>query len=131
MSSISIPVSPGELLDKLQILKIKLEKIKDKEKLNNIKYEHDTLDIYWQEFLLLYNRAPSQETIEDLRKANLEIWEAEEIVRQCEREKDFTEKFISSARTIYFSNDRRAARKRDINALYNATIIEEKSHSRY
>ena len=123
------PVSWGELLDKLTILLIKQEKIKDPEKLENINREYRRL-----------NRIREQECIDSpelddligkLLQVNEKLWVIEDDIRQCERQKDFSESFIELARSVYQTNDLRAELKYRINTLLGSELIEEKSYEDY
>jgi hypothetical protein len=125
MKPIMIEVGAGELIDKITILQIKSEKIKDEAKLINIRRELKVLkavakDLPASELLHHY--------IQSLRNVNAKLWDIEEGKRQCEREQFFGEKFIELARRVYLDNDERARIKRDINLLVNSTIVEEKSY---
>ena len=124
-----VEVAPGELIDKITILEIKLRKIDDEAKLTNVRREYEILmDTY---------RANIEETkalralIDALRDANAKLWDIEDDIRDLERAKDFGDAFVSLARSVYRSNDRRAAMKREINELLNSTILEEKSYAEY
>ena len=124
-----VEVAPGELIDKITILEIKLKNIKDEAKLTNVRREYDVLmETY---------RANIEETdalralIAELRDANAKLWDIEDDIRDLERVKDFGDAFVALARSVYRSNDRRAAMKREINELLNSTIIEEKSYAEY
>lgn len=124
-----VEVAPGELIDKITILEIKLQNIKDEAKLANVRREY--------EILMATYRANITETealralIDELRDANAKIWDIEDDIRDLERNKDFGERFVAVARSVYRSNDRRAATKRRINELLNSAIIEEKSYAAY
>ena len=126
---ISIPVAPGELVDKISILEIKSERIKDPAKLENIHRELELLTGTAKEHL------PEDGTLTELSTAlkavNGQIWDLEDVIRDCERRNDFGELFLKTARMIYRTNDRRAALKRKINLHLGASIIEEKSYSEY
>ena len=127
--SITIDVSPGELVDKITILEIKLERIDDPAKLANIRYEQAILLE-----ILGRNIAPSAEIDVlrgELKILNETIWRVEEELREFERRKNFGAEFIEAARTVYFTNDRRADAKRRINELLGSRILEEKSHKAY
>ena len=124
-----VEVAPGELIDKITILEIKLKNIKDETKLANVRREYKILmEIY---------RANIEETdalralIDELRDANAKLWDIEDEIRDLERVQDFGDTFIALARSVYRSNDRRAAMKREINVLLNSNIIEEKSYAAY
>ena len=119
-------ISAGELLDKISILEIKLENIKDKEKLVEINKEHGSL---------LETRKSNIEITENLQKLinqlseiNLKLWNIEEEKRMCEKKSDFGSKFIQLARDVYLNNDKRAKIKSDINKLLGSNIQEVKSY---
>lgn len=124
-----IPVSPGELLDKLTILDIKLERIGDADKLANVRREHELLSRTWESSGLV------SEEIDALRGQLLEVnkalWEIEDDIREQERLKDFGERFVELARSVYFRNDERAAIKKRINQVLGSQIVEEKSYREY
>ncbi len=121
-----IEVSNGEILDKLTIIQIKLERIKDKVKLVNLQKEYDELKNASASILPvtdpLYNA---------LYKVNCELWDIEDRIRDLERKKDFGEEFVSTARAVYFKNDRRSEIKREINIKTASGLIEEKSYEKY
>jgi hypothetical protein len=126
---ISIPVAPGELVDKITILEIKRERIEGEAKQENIR----------RELALLREQAsflPSpdnalQRLSEDLKRVNERIWDLEATIRDCERAGTFDERFVATARQIYRANDERAALKRAINLHLGSAIVEEKSYSGY
>lgn len=124
-----VEVAPGELIDKITILEIKLQNIKDEAKLANVRREY--------EILMETFRANIEETeelralLDDLRVANQKIWDIEDDIRDLERAKDFGDRFVQVARSVYRSNDARAATKRKINELLDSVIIEEKSYAEY
>ncbi len=124
-----VEVAPGELIDKITILEIKLNKIDDEAKLTNVRREY--------EILMETYRANIEKTdalgalIDELREANAKLWDIEDDIRDLERAKDFGDAFVSLARSVYKSNDRRAATKRKINELLNSRIVEEKSYADY
>ena len=126
---ITVEIAPGELLDKLTILEIKRERIEDSEKLINVGLELDVLDQARRE------KGPASPELDalyaDLKTINEELWEIEDDIRDCERDKDFGERFIELARAVYKTNDRRAATKRAINELLGSRIVEEKSYADY
>ena len=129
MNKILVEVSVGELLDKISILEIKQEKIKDPEKLKFVNTEHSIL-----EDQLNYN-VKSDEKIEklfqSLKDINAKLWVIEDDKRQCEKEKDFTEKFIKLSRDVHFLNDDRAKIKQEINNLTGSKIKEIKEYTSY
>ena len=121
-----IEVSIGELLDKLSILTIKSKRIKDESKLKNINTELEELktsfSIENSEFIELFN---------ELIDVNEKLWVIEDKLRQKEREKIFDDEFISLARSVYFTNDKRSEIKKAINKKTNSYIVEEKSYEKY
>ena len=129
MNKILAEVSVGELLDKISILEIKQEKIKDPEKLKFINTEHSILKDQ------LNNNVKSDEKIEklfqSLKDINAKLWVIEDDKRQCEKEKDFTEKFIKLSRDVHFLNDDRAKIKLEINNLTGSKIKEIKEYTSY
>ena len=126
---VKIPVSWGELFDKLTILEIKQARIGDPQKLENIGRELETLrDVCRRRTL---PGASLQDLIEELRRTNEALWEIEDDIRGCERRKDFSARFIELARSVYKTNDRRADLKRKINHLLGSELIEEKSYEAY
>jgi len=114
-----IEVSKGELIDKITILEIKDDRVKDEEKLKNIRHELDVLLKYEFQTPLLKER---------LKGINNALWDFEDEIRKMEDENDFGEKFIKTARNIYTFNDERAKIKRLINLEQDSDIIEEKSY---
>lgn len=124
--SLTIPVSFGELFDKITILEIKTERISSLEALKNIERELDALKKIRNKYIEIDPRLVS-----DLKMVNTEIWEVEDELRLCEKEKMFDERFVGMARSVYMFNDRRAALKKQINMRYNSDIKEEKSYSIY
>ena len=125
-----VEVSNGELLDKLTILELKLTNIADVQKLRNIQKEHDELspladqlfDSYGEELKNLYKK---------LTEINSELWTIEDDIRECERNKDFGSDFVSLARAVYFTNDKRSDVKKAINLLTDSGFVEEKSYEDY
>ncbi|WP_026333239.1 DUF6165 family protein [Thioalkalivibrio sp. ALM2T] len=127
--SVTIEVGAGELLDKITILKIKNERISDAEKLGNIRHELNVLQETWVQAGL---RSPEVEELErDLREVNSKLWDIEDEIRECEAKKDFGERFVQLARSVYITNDERARIKKAVNTLCNSAIVEEKSYSDY
>ena len=126
---INVPISPGELVDKITILEIKKEFIQDINKLNNINHEYDVL-------MKIYNDDISKvDGVEILKRKlkdiNLTLWKIEDDIRDCERDKKFNEKFVELARSVYFTNDKRSKIKLEINVLLNSSLVEEKSYKDY
>jgi hypothetical protein len=121
---IEIPVSIGELFDKITILQIKKEKIKSVEKLENVNRELNLLLQKSNQF----NINKIQLQYEELKKVNLILWEVEDKIRKKEKENCFDESFITLARTVYIENDKRAELKRKINKIMNSNLTEEKEY---
>jgi len=126
---INVPISPGELVDKITILEIKKEFIDDINKLKNIKHEYDLL-------MQIYSNDVSQTDGVDslkskLKNINLSLWKIEDDIRDCERDKIFKERFVQLARDVYFTNDKRSKVKLEINLLLNSSLVEEKSYKDY
>ena len=126
---VNIPVSLGELLDKISILEIKSKKISNESKLTNIKKELnglkkvlDNLNINFVEINNLY---------EELYKINLNLWGIEDSIRILEKNKNFEKDFIDLARSVYITNDKRFQVKNEINKLFNSDYVEEKSYENY
>ena len=127
--SISIPVSWGELIDKITILEIKLGEIREDAALSNVRREYEALTAVLSESA---TASPSLETLKsDLLAINRELWVIEDDIRDCERKSDFGPEFIRLARAVYHTNDRRAAVKRKINILLDSDLVEEKSYQEY
>jgi hypothetical protein len=121
-----IEVSVGEILDKLSILQIKTAFIKDEEKLNNVKNEYDYLyDIVFNEMRI------EQTDFFDMVSINQKLWKIEDDIRDKERDKNFDSEFVELARSVYFTNDKRAEVKKKINLKYGSLFVEEKSYSDY
>lgn len=125
---ILVPISVGELIDKLTILQIKLQNIADLEKLGNVKQEWDALSNLPEYKDIAYEVAPF---FTNLYIVNMDLWKIEDDIRECERNGDFGEKFVALARAVYKTNDRRAAIKKSINLKYKSKIVEEKSYKEY
>jgi len=128
-SNLIIPVSPAELIDKITILEIKRQFIKDSTKLKNVDLEYKLLlDV------LIKNVSGSEELDllrSQLKEVNMKLWDIEDKIRDLEKNKVFDKKFIELARLVYFTNDKRSEIKKDINKLLNSEIVEEKSYSDY
>ena len=129
MNKIIVEVSVGELLDKISILEIKQEKIKDQDKLKFINLEHKILKEQ------LNQNVKSDDKLEDLfqslKEINAKLWVIEDDKRQCEKDKDFGEKFIKLSRDVHFLNDDRAKIKLEINNYTGSTIKEIKEYTSY
>ena len=128
-ASISVEVSPGELIDKITILEIKLERIDDAKKLKNVKSEWETLTAARD--AAVESSDELERLSAELKKVNERLWEIEDHIRECERDQDFGDKFIELARGVYVNNDERSRLKRDINKLLGSSLIEEKSYAAY
>ena len=129
MSEISVPVSFGELIDKITILEIKAAQIRDAAKLANVRTELDALNRTWS------SNAASRTDISDargrLKKVNEDLWDIEDRIRMKEKAQAFDAEFIELARSVYFRNDERAAVKREINQALGSRLVEEKSYQDY
>jgi vacuolar-type H+-ATPase subunit I/STV1 len=129
MNEILIPISPGELLDKITILQIKSERIGDPAKVANVRSELDMLQQVWDESV------GEDEQIRalgaELKSINEALWEIEDDIRDEERNKRFGERFIELARAVYVVNDDRANAKKKVNLHLNSSIVEEKSYQDY
>jgi hypothetical protein len=121
-----VPISLGELIDKITILQIKLDRIRDQNKLVNINKELNELDTILDKLPLIGKQITVLTT--QLRTVNEELWDIENYKRQCEHDQTFNDNFINAARQVYIKNDRRAAIKREINMLTGSDIIEEKRY---
>ena len=121
-----VPVSFGELVDKITILEIKSERIGDFSKLINVRVELDLLTTALSRFCVLPSRAGELKA--ELQQINEALWEIEDQIRDCERRNDFGAKFVDLARRVYMTNDRRSAVKRQLNQLAGSVIVEEKSY---
>ena len=126
---ITIPVSAGELVDKITILRVKAERIGDAAKAANVRRELALLEEVGRAHL---PEGPDMATLTDeLTQVNAALWDIEEGKRDCERRQDFGPDFVALARKVYIENDRRAAVKRRINDLTGSSIVEEKSYRPY
>ena len=125
---ISTPVSLGELVDKISILHIKNINIKDSEKLILIREELELLINTLNEHI---KKNDIQIYLDSLIEINSKLWVIEDNIRDCERNKNFDQKFIDLARSVYFTNDKRSEVKLDINKKFGSKIIEVKSYEKY
>lgn len=121
-----IEVSNGEIADKLTIIEIKLKHIQEESKRKNLQNEYDVLDEAVKKII-----DKNHKYYQELLKINQELWDIEDTIRDLERDKSFGEKFVETARAVYFTNDRRSEVKRQINELTGSTLIEEKSYQKY
>ena len=129
MNKIIVEVSVGELLDKISILEIKKEKIKDAEKLKFINNEHSILKNQLDENIKSDEKLNN--LYQSLKEINAKLWIIEDDKRQCEKDKDFGEKFIKLSRDVHFLNDDRAKIKLEINNHTGSTIKEIKEYTSY
>jgi hypothetical protein len=126
---ILIPVSAGELVDKITILRVKAERIGDPAKAANVRRELELLEASAREHLP--DTPELQAQVAELTEVNGRLWDIEEGKRDCERRQDFGPGFVELARAVYVENDRRARVKRRINELTGSEIVEEKSYRPY
>jgi len=129
MKQIHVPVSPGEVLDKITILEIKSERMKDPQKVANVKIELALLQKTWSDSVKedrVIHGLHAQ-----LKEINEALWEIEDDIRDKERAKEFDDRFIDLARSVYITNDRRSQVKKDLNLYLGSAIIEEKSYQDY
>ena len=129
MNEILIPISPGELLDKITILQIKSERIADATKVANVKTELGLLEKVWNE--AVDDDAQIRALSSELKSINEALWEIEDDIRDEERNRRFGERFIELARAVYVTNDERANAKKMVNLHLNSNIVEEKSYQDY
>jgi hypothetical protein len=125
---ISIPVSIGEMIDKLSILQVKKNKVKDKTKLEFIDREFELLYNFSSEYL---NNSETELIYHKLVSVNTNLWEIEDELRVMEKEKNFGDEFVSSARKVYFTNDERFRLKNEINLITESEIREVKEYVKY
>jgi hypothetical protein len=129
METINAPISPGELLDKITILEIKSERIADEDKLVNVRRELGILKRTWS------GSINEDDVIirlhSELKSVNESLWEIEDQIREKERAKEFDDRFIELARSVYHTNDRRSKAKKDLNLHLGSAIVEEKSYQDY
>ena len=129
INSITVEVSPGELIDKITILQIKSERIADMQKLANVRIELEILQAAHRQAVPASDRLT--EVTAQLKQVNETLWQIEDDIRICERNADFGPRFVELARSVYHQNDHRAALKRQINELLGSKIIEEKAYVKY
>lgn len=126
---IQVPISPGELLDKITILQIKSERIDDPAKLANVNTEVTLLMTVWRNSVDV--DAVISELGRELKRINEQLWQIEDDIRNEEHNKRFSERFKALARSVYVVNDKRADIKKRVNIHLNSTIVEEKSYTNY
>jgi hypothetical protein len=125
-----VEISNGELLDKISILELKLLKIEDEEKLTNIMVEFDALNPLVVELFEKHDGQLQNHYLE-LAKINGQLWDIEDWIRDCEREKRFDKEFVELARSVYITNDKRCEVKKIINLITSSGLVEEKSYKEY
>jgi Family of unknown function (DUF6165) len=129
MNEIKVPISPGELLDKITILRIKSQRMSDPTKLSNVRLELRALEQTWS--ASGYAEVDVDADVSALLSVNERLWAIEDDIRDKERAQAFDADFIRLARAVYFENDERAAIKRRINTKLGSAIVEEKSYRDY
>ncbi|HLW25140.1 MAG TPA: DUF6165 family protein [Steroidobacteraceae bacterium] len=129
MNEIKVPLSPGEVLDKITILRIKSRRIADPSKLDNVRRELESLESTWRESR--YAQSDVAADVEALLAVNERLWSIEDEIREKERARSFDAEFIRLARAVYIENDERAAIKRRINLRLGSALVEEKSYRDY
>ena len=122
-------ISPGELLDKISILEIKIEKVKDKNSLEEIKKEYKMLKEIQTSSIEITGKI--KDLFQSVKNVNVKLWNTEDKLRICEKNKDFDKNFIELARGVYFANDERAELKSKINKILKSNIIEIKQYDNY
>jgi hypothetical protein len=129
MNDILVPISPGELLDKITILRIKEARIQDAAKLGNVKLELSLLEKTWEDCGCSAAEVGVEERA--LQAVNERLWDIEDLIRDKEARQSFDRDFIELARSVYVCNDERAAIKKRINLALGSRLIEEKSYKQY
>lgn len=126
MDDLLVPTAPGELIDKLTILRLKAERITDPAKLGNVRHEQAVLQRIADAGLPPH---PDLAALwEELYRINADLWVIEDDIRECEARADFGPGFVELARSVYLTNDRRAAVKKRINLALGSSLVEEKSY---
>ena len=129
MAELLVPISPGELIDKITILEIKSQRMTDAAKLRNVRTELDLLTATWR--ASPYSATDIDAEWAGLRDVNAKLWDIEDRIRDKERDGLFDAQFIELARAVYVTNDERAAIKKRINTRLGSTLVEEKSYAEY
>lgn len=129
MKDILVPISPGELLDKITILRIKSARMTDEAKLRNVRAELDALEQTWRDSGAAIPEVAADEAA--LQRVNEELWDIEDRIRDKERAGEFDAVFIELARAVYVTNDERARFKKNINLALGSRLVEEKSYQPY
>ena len=125
----TVPVSFGEVLDKITILEIKAERIADPEKVKNVRLELDELSANWNQ--VVQDQTAISNLRSQLKAVNGELWVIEDDIRDQEAAQDFGPRFIELARAVYVTNDKRAAIKKEVNLALGSRFVEEKSYQDY
>jgi hypothetical protein len=129
MAELLVPISPGELIDKITILEIKSARMTDEAKLRNVRTELQMLNETWT--ASAYSAVDISAEWQGLREVNGRLWDIEDDIRDKERDGEFDARFIELARAVYVTNDERAAIKRAINVKLGSVLVEEKSYKKY
>jgi len=129
MNEIKVPISPGELLDKISILRIKSRRMTDPQKLANVRAELEALEETWKSSA--YAGIDIAKDVDALLAVNERLWTIEDDIRDKERGQAFDTEFVRLARAVYIENDERAAIKRRLNVRLGSSLIEEKSYAQY
>ena len=130
MNTPFVPISWGEIIDKITILEIKVERIQAPEAIANCEKERIALEPIFQG----HPESQSNAVValrEKLKNVNLQLWDIEDAIRELERNKDFGDAFVETARSVYIQNDQRAQLKKELNLLLGSALIEEKSYTPY
>ena len=129
MAELLVPISPGELIDKITILEIKAQRMSDAAKLHNVRTELGLLNDTWRGSP--WSATDIGEDWAGLRAVNEKLWDIEDRIRDKERQRSFDAEFVELARAVYIENDQRAAAKKRINLALGSTLVEEKSYAAY
>jgi hypothetical protein len=129
MTELLVPISPGELIDKITILEIKSQRMTDATKLRNVRTELDLLGATWRASPFAATDIGNEWA--GLRDVNAQLWDIEDRIRDKERDGLFDAEFIELARAVYVTNDQRAAIKKQINTKLGSALVEEKSYASY
>ncbi len=129
MKDILVPISPGELLDKITILRIKSARMRDATKLANVRLELELLEKTWRDSGCATPEVAADE--QALQAVNERLWDIEDRIREQEQARTFSAAFIELARSVYIENDERAAIKKRVNLKLGSRIVEEKSYQKY
>ena len=129
MKDILVPLSPGELLDKITILRIKVARILDAGKVANVRLELDLLEKIWRDSgCAAFDVARDERALQDV---NERLWDIEDLIRDKEAKQTFDREFVELARSVYISNDERATIKKRVNVQLGSRLVEEKSYRPY